>query len=568
MKNRKRREAQARGQIEIRPAELKQFVKKHPRFSFLTDDYRYQDEVEPVYVPVRKFRTVELVDLQSILKKSDPLPQATITQISMHLDIMAKPEGRVIGSPMALETALRAYMKEKIIQGWLFKKQDDRQALQPGLVTSIAYHPPHMVGRDRYPAYTTLRCSMWQKGKEDDFSVTWHSEDLGKDVETLLIEEGLFRETRALVDAYLKDEVQFLDWRKRMGHQFIGKGTFEAKENGSRWHDTKERVMAGDKLVVDDRCNAIKQRQDTDLFDGIVVDSGEEEERDEEALEKELSQGELQAAEAGYTRLPIDFFIWCFNLENHDEGWVHMQSMELYKYRPEVKEKLILSPEHDDLIDALTADRDVLMEDIVSGKSGGTTIILQGRAGTGKTLTAEVYAEVMKCPLYRVHSGQLGIEAGTVESVLKEAMKRSNRWNCALLIDECDVFLRSRGDSLEHNAIVGVFLRVLEYFNGLLFLTTNRVDEIDEAILSRAIANIKFKNPGIEERERLWKTLGGIYQVKVLKDSKACLRLAKELDCTGRDIKGLIRLAVKYSRQRKKVLGVEDIKRMAIFKGL
>ena len=38
------------------------------------------------------------------------------------------------------------------------------------------------------------------------------------------------------------------------------------------------------------------------------------------------------------------------------------------------------------------------------------------------------------------------------------------------------------------NAVVGVFLRVLEYFNGLLFLTTNRIDDIDEAIVSRCIA--------------------------------------------------------------------------------
>ena len=45
------------------------------------------------------------------------------------------------------------------------------------------------------------------------------------------------------------------------------------------------------------------------------------------------------------------------------------------------------------------------------------------------------------------------------------------------------------------NAVVGVFLRVLEYFNGLLFLTTNRVDDIDEAIVSRCIALIRYHAP-------------------------------------------------------------------------
>lgn len=566
MKNRKRREAQVRGQVEVRPSEVKQFIKQYPRFSFLTEDWRFQNEPEPVYIPVRKLRTEELEALRSIMESSSPRPQATITQITMHLDIMSKPTGRVINTLTGLETALRAYVKENIIQGWLFKKTEDRHDLQPKLVTSIAYHPPRVIGRSRYPAYTSLNLSLWSQGKESSSSHSWHQEDLGADVETLLMREGLFHETRQMVDEYLKREEQFLDWRKRMGQQFVGKGSFEEEqEDGRGWRDSKERVMSGDKLVIDDPCNTIRQRQDTDLFDGIVIDP-DDEEHDEEMINKALSKEEMQAAEVGYTRLPIDHFIWTFNLETHSNGWVHMQDIEPYKYRPEVKKNLILSPEHADLIDALTADREVLMEDIVSGKSGGTTIILQGKAGTGKTLTAEVYAEVIKVPLYRVHSGQLGIEADTVENVLKQALKRATRWNCALLIDECDVFLRSRGDSLEHNAIVGVFLRVLEYFNGLLFMTTNRVDEIDEAIVSRAIANIRFSNPGVDERRRLWESLSEVYKVKL--SAKDINTLAKDIDCTGRDIKGLIRLAVKYSRQRKKPLNVEAIKRFAPFKGL
>ena len=44
-----------------------------------------------------------------------------------------------------------------------------------------------------------------------------------------------------------------------------------------------------------------------------------------------------------------------------------------------------------------------------------------------------------------------------------------------MLIDEADVYIKRRDDNITMNAVVGVFLRVLEYFNGLLFLTTNRV---------------------------------------------------------------------------------------------
>jgi len=54
----------------------------------------------------------------------------------------------------------------------------------------------------------------------------------------------------------------------------------------------------------------------------------------------------------------------------------------------------------------------------------------------------------------------------------------------------------------------GVFLRVLEYFNGLLFLTTNRVDDIDEAIVSRCIALIRFHPPSRDDRSKIWRVMG------------------------------------------------------------
>ena len=56
------------------------------------------------------------------------------------------------------------------------------------------------------------------------------------------------------------------------------------------------------------------------------------------------------------------------------------------------------------------------------------------------------------------------------------------------MLDEADVFLAKRaqaGDNIERNALVSVFLRVLEYYSGILFLTTNRIGTFDEAFISR-----------------------------------------------------------------------------------
>ena len=57
---------------------------------------------------------------------------------------------------------------------------------------------------------------------------------------------------------------------------------------------------------------------------------------------------------------------------------------------------------------------------------------------------------------------------------------------CVALLDEGDVFLEQRTlTDLDRNALASVFLRVLEYYEGILILTSNRVGTFDEAFKSR-----------------------------------------------------------------------------------
>lgn len=137
--------------------------------------------------------------------------------------------------------------------------------------------------------------------------------------------------------------------------------------------------------------------------------------------------------------------------------WIHVDNLTDYQYDSSLREKLILPEEHRDLIDILTQDMDILMDDIVAGKSGGTTILCKGAPGLGKTLTAEVYSEVVGRPLYRVHSGQLGVSSENVEKNLEKVLKRAQRWGAVMLIDEADVYIRRRGNEIDHNAVVASF---------------------------------------------------------------------------------------------------------------
>jgi AAA+ superfamily predicted ATPase len=115
--------------------------------------------------------------------------------------------------------------------------------------------------------------------------------------------------------------------------------------------------------------------------------------------------------------------------------------------------------------------------------------------------------------------------------------------------------------------VVGVFLRVLEYFNGLLFLTTNRIDDIDEAIVSRCIALIRFHSPDEEARRRIWGVMSEQFGLQLSEDLIGQLVSIYPLT-SGRDIKGLSKLVSKYCHHRDIAPDLDVFKRCAVFRGL
>ncbi|KAF4915745.1 Ribosome biogenesis ATPase RIX7 [Colletotrichum fructicola] len=135
--------------------------------------------------------------------------------------------------------------------------------------------------------------------------------------------------------------------------------------------------------------------------------------------------------------------------------------------------------------------------DPVRGKGKGLVILLHGAPGVGKTATAEAVAAETERPLFPITCGDLGFSPAAVERSLQDIFRYAHLWNCILLFDEADVFLTQRergGGNLERNALVGVFLRVLEYYSGILFLTTNRVGALDEGFRSRVHLSLCYPN--------------------------------------------------------------------------
>lgn len=180
----------------------------------------------------------------------------------------------------------------------------------------------------------------------------------------------------------------------------------------------------------------------------------------------------------------------------------------------------------------------------------------------GKTLTAEAVAENLRVPLHTLSSGDLGSEAWEVENGLSEILELVARWNAILLLDECDVFLEARTTAdLQRNKVVSIFLRTLEYYEGILFMTTNRVDNIDAAFQSRIHVSLDYPDLTAESRKQIWKNFlvgfsnkgkDGTQQKPEI--SEADIEELAELKLNGRQIKNILKTSQLLASRKKSVL--------------
>ncbi|KAF6815636.1 AAA family ATPase [Colletotrichum musicola] len=221
-----------------------------------------------------------------------------------------------------------------------------------------------------------------------------------------------------------------------------------------------------------------------------------------------------------------------------------VRKLETPVWNMEAFDKVLMPPTKRDLILRLVgahgagSNQAPESNDLIKHKGDSLIGLFSGESGVGKTLTAEAVAELSERPLLSVGPGDLGAELKEVDDQLKKWLTLASAWRCVLLIDECDVFLRKREHtSLANNSLVSIFLRRLEYFNGVAILTTNRPANIDNAFMSRIHFKFHFDGLGSTERMELWKTFVG---EGVDLNEERLAALAQELELNGREIRNMV----------------------------
>jgi SpoVK/Ycf46/Vps4 family AAA+-type ATPase len=133
-----------------------------------------------------------------------------------------------------------------------------------------------------------------------------------------------------------------------------------------------------------------------------------------------------------------------------------------------------------------------------------------------------------------------------------------------VLIDEADTFLSKRGEGANRSwlqvATTSVFLRHLEFFPGVIFLTTNQKAELDNAVISRVIS-LQYESLDDNKRVSIWKH-------HLAKDSKGAEKEEIESICNdlghymldGRQIQILARITRAWCGHNMKPISKEAIK--------
>lgn len=192
--------------------------------------------------------------------------------------------------------------------------------------------------------------------------------------------------------------------------------------------------------------------------------------------------------------------------------------------------------------------------------TGSRAIILNfyGKAGTGKSMTAEAVAKALGKKVYHINYSELESKyVGETPKNIRKAFECATRDDAVLIFDEADSFLGKRLTSVTQSADYGVnitrsvLLMELEKYTGVVVFTTNLISNYDEAFKRRILLSVYFDMPDKQARGAIWKLHLGAKMP--LHDEVTAESLAKRYEgISGADIKDMVFYAALYTLEQEK----------------
>ncbi|MBQ7506496.1 MAG: ATP-binding protein [Lachnospiraceae bacterium] len=193
----------------------------------------------------------------------------------------------------------------------------------------------------------------------------------------------------------------------------------------------------------------------------------------------------------------------------------------------------------------------------------GVSILLYGPPGTGKTMAAQVIANELGLPLYRIDLSQIYSKyIGETEKNLSAIFNEASKANVILFFDEADALFSKRTDITQANdkfanSETAYLLQKIEEYRGISILATNFFNNFDSAFVRRITYAAHLESPNEEERYTLWTH---ILPEDVPIDKDIDFRfLANKFELSGSNIKAILYSASYMAGAEGATLGARHI---------